>query len=515
MLSNNLSIIGLIGLLLLSCTGGEKEIKLRNLKIDGELTGQTFSITDKVLMPLKIFASEDKILILDYTRKDVFKVMRLPGYDYLYSSGNLGEGPEDFISVNPESTCLKDGIFEFLDMGKVRRFTLSNVGLSEIESVSLPILSSPLNNLEKISDSVYIANTPVYAEDDFEHMIININSSGVSKYFGHFPKGNFELNSQQERHIAFHCSSTANPSLGRYATFYTYFKRFKIYDDSGDLIKEVVIQPNGEKPYLLKDNKQNIIHFAEPFSSSNYIYVLYIGQSVRDLENYEEEYFPRLTIWDWDGNPIAQYKLNLPITSFAISEDKHQLYGISYLSMGKIFQFELPDSLFAGGSNSKLSEITFGNYKSLMFSDWVRTFQTPKSGVLSKDDNLVYNTDIFADTSTSDNSSVWLSVICNQNDSSITVGDFLQTKKHHNLYSSCNKLTLNDIARAGVVSAFSDSITIVDPKGIKYALELTEWIWSYRNKLYQIRLFTNNQRLTSSDEMGLIISSFRPLPSEQ
>lgn len=303
--------------------------------------------------------------------------------------------------------------------------------------------------------------------------------------------------------------------MGRYATFYTYFKRFKIYDDSGDLIKEVVIQPNGEKPYLLKDNKQNIIHFAEPFSSSNYIYVLYIGQSVRDLENYEEEYFPRLTIWDWDGNPIAQYKLNLPITSFAISEDKHQLYGISYLSMGKIFQFELPDSLFAGGSNSKLSEITFGNYKSLMFSDWVRTFQTPKSGVLSKDDNLVYNTDIFADTSTSDNSSVWLSVICNQNDSSITVGDFLQTKKHHNLYSSCNKLTLNDIARAGVVSAFSDSITIVDPKGIKYALELTEWIWSYRNKLYQIRLFTNNQRLTSSDEMGLIISSFRPLPSEQ
>src|SRR5690606_818522 len=101
MLSNNLSIIGLIGLLLLSCTGREKEIKLRNLKIDGELTGQTFSITDKVLMPLKIFASEDKILILDYTRKDVFKVMRLPGYDYLYSSGNLGEGPEDFISVNP------------------------------------------------------------------------------------------------------------------------------------------------------------------------------------------------------------------------------------------------------------------------------------------------------------------------------------------------------------------------------------------------------------------------------
>lgn len=515
MFSNYLSITGLIGLLLLSCTGREKEMKLGNFRIDGELAGQTIPITDKVLMPLKIFASEDKILILDYTRKDVFKVMQLPGYEYLYSSGNIGEGPDDFINVNPESTCLKDGIFEFLDLGRVRRFALSNVGLSEIESFSLPTLSSPLNNLEKISDTVYIANTPVYSEDDFEHMIININSSEVGKRFGNFPKGNFKLSNQQEKHIAFHCISTANSSSGRLATFYTYFKRFKIYDESGDLIKEVVIRPNGEKQYLIKDNKLNIIHFAEPFSSGNYVYALYIGKSVRDLENYVEEYFPLLTIWDWDGNPIAQYQLNKPITSFTISEDKHRLYGISYLNMGEIYQFELPDSLFAGGMKSSLSEIRFGHYKSLMFSDWVRTFQTPDSGVLSKDDNLVYNTVIFADTSTSDNSSIWLNVIYNQNDSSITVADLIQSKKPYNINSSSNQVTMNNITGVGVVTTFSDSITIIDPKGLEHALEFTEWIWSNANKLFQIRLFTNNQKLSSSNEMCMIMNSFKPLASRQ
>ena len=63
MFSNYLSITGLIGLLLLSCTGREKEMKLGNFRIDGELAGQTIPITDKVLMPLKIFASLLYILI--------------------------------------------------------------------------------------------------------------------------------------------------------------------------------------------------------------------------------------------------------------------------------------------------------------------------------------------------------------------------------------------------------------------------------------------------------------------
>lgn len=503
-------IIALAGLLLGCCKENPPLTKIKKLDVPGHLTGRTITLPDRIIMPLKIFIIGDKLLVEDYTQKEIFKVFRLPEYQFLYSWGFIGEGPEEYIHVNPESTSISNGTFEFLDLGKIRSFKLDEEGPVELDIRNLPSLGSPANNLEKISDSIYIANTPIFSDDEYEHMVFDLSSNKIIKKFGRFPEEKIRFRSQNEKHIAFHTSSTANNFTGRYASFYTYFKRFKIYQDNGELLNEVVLRPDGEKKYSIKDAKQNIIYFAEPYSSNSYIYVLLIGKSVNDLESDEEDYNPILTIWNWNGNPVAQYKLNKPVTSFTISEERQTLYGVSYLKMDELYEFKLPDSLFRNKTKYSFKKIENELYKTIIFSDWMISFEGPAKGVLNSNDSLIYSTTIFADTASKTGSSLWINVISAPNGKEQSASDYFLN--HYDLDTTAYRNFNHRIDTVGskVITYCSFDYEAIDPLGVTSFVRFSGWIWEANNILYQVKFYTSDTLKTYSDGIVRIVDSFVP-----
>jgi hypothetical protein len=61
----------------------------------------------------------------------------------------------------------------------------------------------------------------------------------------------------------------------------------------------------------------------------------------KDINNFK----PELLIWDWNGTLINRYKLDKPVTRYAISEKHQKLYGTFLMKADEIYVFDLPNLL--------------------------------------------------------------------------------------------------------------------------------------------------------------------------
>ena len=117
--------------------------------------------------------------------------------------------------------------------------------------------------------------------------------------------------------------------------------RFKILDNQGKLLKEVVIESNLPK-YKPKDPKSSVIYRSEPFASGDFVYVLAIEQPQNDVMSDISSFKPKLEIWNWEGELQAKYLLDKPIITFTISEENSKLYGTSIADPNTLYEFDLP-----------------------------------------------------------------------------------------------------------------------------------------------------------------------------
>ena len=79
--------------------------------------------------------------------------------------------------------------------------------------------------------------------------------------------------------------------------------------------------------------------YFSPVATSNELYILYSGQLYHPGDtNYLLDH---LLVFDWNGNPLRQYKLDTPIFRFVIDESSQLIYGITDSPEFRIIRFDL------------------------------------------------------------------------------------------------------------------------------------------------------------------------------
>ena len=346
-----------VSFLLLSCSKDVFDVV--ELPTEHKLTSKTVSIPVDLYMPSKMLVCDDNLIIRDNTVEGVFKVFTLPDLSYSYSFGNVGQGPNELSVVDQES-FIYDDKFMFVDNYVLKSKDLSDS--SSLVTVEFPVVlggkREVFNALKKQNDSLYVSNANVELASS-EYRILNLKSKTEESY-GVMPSWDESLNVPIEKQIAYMKSICVHPSTGRKMMFYYHYPVVRIYSSSDELEKQLCVGMDAPKSI---DNSDKTIYFTEPYVTSEYVYVLWVNKTKKEVETNVESFFPEILVFDWSGNIVNRYVLDKPVITFAVKDDK--IYATSFMEMNQIYEFEvLPVSTenFVSHSNGILSFDMLSDY---------------------------------------------------------------------------------------------------------------------------------------------------------
>ena len=110
----------------------------------------------------------------------------------------------------------------------------------------------------------------------------------------------------------------------------TEYKQIKYFSPTFSVIK------GGNISYP-KDEK---VGFCNVECDDNYIYALYSGRTPNshgELSHHCEN----ILVYDWAGNPIKRYILDVPLWSRGYDSEKNCIYGIAYNPEGGFIEYQL------------------------------------------------------------------------------------------------------------------------------------------------------------------------------
>ncbi len=341
------TIILLTILFLTSCgTKNEKDsIIVDSFPINTKLIGTVVKIPVNILSPSGICIIDDKLVVYDNVKNDLFKVFKLPNLDYLFSWGNIGRGPDEFIFIDGNYFRAFKNELELVDHGRLKRLLINSDGLSTKSVIKLPQLQNPINHLQRINDSIYISDN-IFTDGEFEHFLINVNTNKIIRKFGKYPDDGLNIKNNVEKYQIYSKSNISSLNGEKFVVFYMYFNRIKIYNSQGEIQKIIFLRDEEIKKYSVENRDNNPMYFAIPYATEKYFYVLRFNQTEDEIFKNIDNFKPELLIWDWDGNPVAQCKLDKPVIYFAVSEKFKKLYGTNLMKENEIYVFDLPDVCF-------------------------------------------------------------------------------------------------------------------------------------------------------------------------
>lgn len=324
--------------LLAACTGN-KEVKTVEIQFPTEsvaLQESVATVSCQMLRPAKLYISNDKLIVFDDVKADIFKVFGLDSLNYLYAFSNMGGGPGEFQQINKENINADDS-FEILYRNRLHRYSIQDSSAVELpEDSSLLVLSSvsPINNFKRLGVNQYVFNNDL-PKSKKEFCLVDLQE-GTQNPIGDLTEMQDEKAETLDKFYS--KAICANRTRQLFAAFYYHRPAFSIYDDKGELVKEVTIS-SAEYPF-----DPSTMYFVEPYATDKHIYVMWVCMGKKQVEQDMNEFRPEILAFDWDGQCVSRMTLSKPIITFAVSEKYGKLYAVSFAEndLDKIYSFSLP-----------------------------------------------------------------------------------------------------------------------------------------------------------------------------
>jgi hypothetical protein len=311
-----------------------KEITITEFPVTKELKTAVMQTSPVILAPDGIFIMNSRIWIIQSKKDTLFDVFKLPDCTYLYSTGIKGGGPDDFIYPQSQTIQASGDRFTILDNFILKTMEVQPAGLLRTVKRERIFEMIPVNGFAKLNDSLFCAFADCATGSDgnfeFEFVLKNISSNEEIKFSNYPDLTDKKFQGDQKCQI-YYKYPVANPSKGKFATFYSYFKFFRIYSVNGVLEKEIHVNIEPYNTDNIEDWEKRNIYYGKPVATEKYIYAPCSQNEIH--------------VWDWDGNPVIQYFIDIDFSAFTISEELNKLYMVRYSddeeSIDKIYVYDL------------------------------------------------------------------------------------------------------------------------------------------------------------------------------
>jgi hypothetical protein len=326
--------------LMVACKG-DKIVSVENVIITEfpakkELKATVIQTAPIILEPQYMFIMNNQIWISQPKKDTLFDIFNLHDCSYLCSVGTKGRGPDEFIFPQSQTIQVENNRFIIYDRNVLKTVEMQSPKSLRVVKKEKIFDFYPVNGFAKLNDSLFcmLANCVMGKEGDFEfEFLLKNTSSGKETEFSKYPS---DLTTRKflgdEKCQIYRKSPVANVSKGKLATFYNFFKFFRIYsvNETVELEKEVHVNIEPYSTDNLDDREKRKIYYGKPVGTDKYIYAKITNE---------------IQVWDWDGNPVMQYFLDINPSCFAVSEDLKKLYAVIHSdddeSIDKIYVYDL------------------------------------------------------------------------------------------------------------------------------------------------------------------------------
>ncbi len=280
-----------------------------------------------VMDPSYMIQKGDYLLVRSGQPKKQLFVFTVPDLRFVCATGNQGRGPEEFSTF---PTLVESRTDTFYVFGYAHRHLKSlavdsaaRVHLTECYEIPL---HEVFNHMHLIDDSVLLYETvmlPQYAVHKYD--LKNRKSIDELKIERETPES--ELTFDTSRGYM-----AANDSVMIYV--YLYKNQIDIYDVKDFRLKRRIVGVyKPQKPAFR--NKE--LYYLGVIPGDKYFYALFKGARTEKGENRSNT----IEVYDYDGNPVALYRFDIPPLYFYPDEKNNCIYATHPSCMDTLLRYDL------------------------------------------------------------------------------------------------------------------------------------------------------------------------------
>lgn len=298
----------------------------------------------------KMLIIDSLLITIDYSNEHLFHIFDIKNNQYLSNSGVKGQGPNEFlhpsslIYFSPDYFLTYDLLDNSLKKVRIDSLLLGNVLYDKLITFnSISNLSVvPTKHRNYVAFGLYESNMfkliDEQGEDvgmfmDFPIEKDKAKSNIDNRNIGLAYQGIININSDKDKIV--------------YASFYsTILGIYNINTTSIDLNYLFAydypqyISQNNDKGMSSPITKEGISAFRDVFDTDKYIYTLYSGKKIS--ESKEAAFEARdIYVFDWEGNSIAHYILDVPINNIAVLPNNSKIYALANLPEPTLIEFDI------------------------------------------------------------------------------------------------------------------------------------------------------------------------------
>lgn len=315
------------------CAQPNRNQTYTSFKETDTLMTATHPIPPIMLYPRGMFLEGDYLVVYNDKMDTCFQVFDRKNLQYLYSFGLLGGGPEDFQMPMPQVVG-KNAAGTFIQDGNVLKLISFADGTPVISTHKLPLEQRVYNGLRMLADSSYVCEAGF--EENKEYLFIH--ADGTSEYKVDYPETEERFGSLLARNQAYGRIEAVHPSGERFASFYSFDRRFRIIDRSGEILHDVTLDIAPREKQIPVEDRDRRIHTLSAYATENHIYTLNLDMKPEEI--YAQKGLPSIQVFSWEGEPLAQWFLDRFISSFTVDEDSHTIYGVFAENEKEIYTFD-------------------------------------------------------------------------------------------------------------------------------------------------------------------------------
>jgi len=345
-----------IVIILLSGCKSEKYVEIRGFEKSFDISGNTLEFQSESLFPRKMVMFNSSTIAVT----DVYSEYGVNIYSICGDSINLSCAFGHKVDVPNEGRFNANTLQKDVRNGKeglwigynrwVQFHTFDNVANSW-QQESLEKLNPP-KSLYPLTSCFVIQNddlTGITTSLNHQVFIVRNNKNDVEEYdfFPVDPNPYGALDSK----TYFNGVMEIKPDKSKFVIAYSQFKSLSIVDFS-ELTHPLKIKfKDTPLPVISKpeDMKTLALQYISLCLTDNYIYALYAGKQVSELENAEDlSSLLSVQVFNWEGKALYELKLDRIINSFCVDEGNQCLYGINPLGIdnSEWYRFVLPQQMF-------------------------------------------------------------------------------------------------------------------------------------------------------------------------
>lgn len=317
----------------MSCAGNEVELRVTRFPSTQKYAMEEVKTPELLMMPTLAFTSGKYLIVTQRRTDNLFYFFDAADCSFKFSAGKIGMGPNEFSMIDPRFYITTKSGFTILDAPNILKEIEVTDSDIEIKSTRTIPVNGITNNLLLLNDSTF-CYTNIERDKGFELAISSTN--GNTRYISPYPDWVKIDNSQKM--FTYLSNNRSNPKSGRFVVCYAYFRKLKIFDANGKLLREITVDTPDTPEFNQKD--RYIAYGSTPFTNEKYIYAL--SQNRRKSEELNAS--TEIHVFDWNGDPQAKWLFDKPFDIFTISDDGKQLYAINTYDGSKIYRCSLPSN---------------------------------------------------------------------------------------------------------------------------------------------------------------------------